>query len=268
MFRGQLSRKFRRCISSQKPLAFSRYAGDIKSSRPCELDYADFICFQGIWNIIKGWLDPVVASKVHFTKTLAELEKFIDRSHIIEELGGDDPYTYRYIEPSPSENALLADTDTRKRLLDERAALVREYEKTTQEWIKEPALTSSSSEKQEKEPAHEAKKNSVLQEKRTELAQRLRTGYWQLDPYLRAKTLYDRLGVIREGGKIQFYDSPSSPSGSTPDNPGPISTAAVAAGSTTVAERVNNNNNNNNDKNHNLSQRSGPTAGHRDHDLD
>ena len=24
--------------------------------------------FLGIWNVIKGWLDPVVADKIHFTK--------------------------------------------------------------------------------------------------------------------------------------------------------------------------------------------------------
>lgn len=65
---------------------------------------------------------------------------------------------------------------------------------------------------QQKDPEKQKteKNTSPLQAKRTELAQRLRTGYWQLDPYLRAKTLYDRLGVIREGGKIQFYDSDST----------------------------------------------------------
>ncbi|PHH81421.1 hypothetical protein CDD83_3581 [Cordyceps sp. RAO-2017] len=46
--------------------------------------------FQGIWRIIRGWLDPVVAAKVHFTNYRAGLEEFIDRSHIIKELEGDD----------------------------------------------------------------------------------------------------------------------------------------------------------------------------------
>ena len=30
--------------------------------------------FQGIWKIIKGWLDPVVAAKVHFTSSVEDLE--------------------------------------------------------------------------------------------------------------------------------------------------------------------------------------------------
>lgn len=188
---------------------------------------SNLICvIKGIWNIIKGWLDPVVASKVHFTKTLAELEHFIDRSHIIKELGGDDPYTYTYIEPSPGENSLLEDTETRNRLLDERAVLVKEYEKITQEWIKETARVGvgAGTEGQQQEQKDKKENDTQLQTKRTEFAQQLRTGYWQLDPYLRAKTLYDRLGVIGEGGKIQFYDS----DGSTTTTTGGGAAAAVA----------------------------------------
>ena len=45
--------------------------------------------FKGIWRIIHPWLDPVVASKVHFTYGREGLEEFIEPSHIIKELGGD-----------------------------------------------------------------------------------------------------------------------------------------------------------------------------------
>ena len=134
----------------------------------------------------------MVASKIHFTKNVEELTEFVERSHIIKELGGDDPWTYQYVEPIIGENQLLSDSVTRQRLLDERAALVKDYEITTQQWIHDPNST------------------DALQQRRSELAKRLRTGYWELDPYLRAKTLYDRTGVIREGGHIQYYESPNS----------------------------------------------------------
>ena len=192
----------------------------------------------------------------------------------------------------------MADTETRNRLLDERAAIVREYEKTTQEWIKETtALTSLSSSsdvpgqgqeqedskneggKQEKR-ANEGK-NTSLQERRTELAERLRSGYWQLDPYLRAKTLYDRLGVIREGGKLQFYDdsttsttkaSTSAATKSSPNDSTRKAAAATAAAGGGGRRGVNNNNKNNNENSTSTST-SRATAtnaevGHRDHDLD
>ena len=31
--------------------------------------------FQGIWKIIKGWLGPVVAGKVHFASNVEELQE-------------------------------------------------------------------------------------------------------------------------------------------------------------------------------------------------
>ena len=134
----------------------------------------------------------MVAGKIHFTKNVEELTEFVERSHIIKELGGDDPWTYQYVEPIVGENQLLSDSVTRQRLLDERAALVKDYEITTQQWIHDPAPT------------------DALQQRRSELTKRLRTGYWELDPYLRAKTLYDRTGVIGKGGRIQYYESPNS----------------------------------------------------------
>jgi len=143
----------------------------------------------GIWKIIKGWLDPVVASKVHFTKNVEELEAFVERSHIPKELGGADPWTYHYVEPISGENKLMSDDATRQQLLDERALLVERFEKTTQQWI------------------HDSSPRETLQQKRSELTERLRGGYWELDPYLRAKSLYDRTGMIREGGRIQYYES-------------------------------------------------------------
>ncbi|MCJ1256366.1 hypothetical protein MMC24_004187 [Lignoscripta atroalba] len=151
--------------------------------------------FQGIWSIIKGWLDPVVAAKVHFTKNLEELEHFVPRDRIIKELGGDDPWTYRYEEPRSGENDKLLDDATRQSLLDERASTIKEFESTTQDWIQG------------------ASADKALQQKRDALAERLRAGYWRLDPYVRARTLYDRTGMINEGGRIDYYPSSKGANG-------------------------------------------------------
>lgn len=161
------------------------------------------LIISGIWKIIKGWLDPVVASKVHFTKNIEELEEFVERNHIPKELGGDEAWEYKYTEPTPNENETMKDEATKERLSRERAAIIQDYETTTQQWIHDPQGT-------------------ALPQKRAELTDRLRTGYWQLDPYLRAKTLYDRAGMIRPGGQIQYYETPTTSA--------PAPTAALSNG--------------------------------------
>jgi hypothetical protein len=150
----------------------------------------------------------VVASKVHFTKNVEELEEFIARSQIPKGLGGSEDWTYHYVEPITGENKLQSDDATRQNLLDERAAMVKDYEITTQQWNQNSAS------------------RETLQHKRAELTERLRSGYWELDPYLRAKSLCDRTGMIKEGGRIHFFEPPKRVAGSnsmpTPAQNGPL----------------------------------------------
>ncbi|GJC87348.1 CRAL-triO domain-containing protein C3H8.02 [Colletotrichum liriopes] len=145
--------------------------------------------FQGIWKIIKGWLDPVVAAKVHFTNNVKEMSEFIEPSHILKELDGQEDWDYKYVEPIAGENDKMKDTATRDTLVSAREDLIHEYEETTLQWIKEAGT--------DKEPAVKAQ--------REELARKLRDDYWKLDPYIRAKCFLDRTGVIQEGGKIDMY---------------------------------------------------------------
>ena len=151
------------------------------------LVYKSPFIFSAIWKIIRGWLDPVVASKVHFCSNVHELEEWIPRSKIMKELGGDELYTYSYLEPSPNEDAQLLNTTTRDKAQEERTELVKSYESETLSWIH----------------------GEDSGEGRARLAQRLAENYWRLDPFIRAKSLYDRTGVIKDGGKVDFYPSSS-----------------------------------------------------------
>ena len=144
--------------------------------------------FHSIWKIIKGWLDPVVAGKVHFTKTIDDLSEFIPLDHITQELGGKDPWMYKFMPPVAGENAKMEDHMTRDRLIEERTIVVKDYESTTQQWL-------------------HGMGNDVIR-RRQALAEKLRSGYWELDPYVRARTYYDRTGMINPGGNIQFYAPP------------------------------------------------------------
>ncbi|KAG5774227.1 hypothetical protein H9Q69_003927 [Fusarium xylarioides] len=145
--------------------------------------------FQGIWMVIRGWLDPVVAAKVHFTNNRAELEEFIAPDHLIKELEGDENWEYKYIEPIAGENDKMKDAQTRDRLLTDREELVKKFEHTTREWIRHP----------------DGDQGKQLKAEREKIAKLLKEDYWNLDPYIRARTLYDRQGAIQSDGKTDWY---------------------------------------------------------------
>ncbi|OAA46024.1 CRAL/TRIO domain protein [Beauveria brongniartii RCEF 3172] len=145
--------------------------------------------FQGIWRAIKPWLDPVVAAKVHFTNGRTGLEEFIAPNQIPKELDGDEDWEYKYIEPVESENVAMQDAATRDKILEERSALVRGFEDATRAWLRES----------------DSENGKQARERRDSIAAKLRDNYWKLDPYIRARSLYDRQGVIGAGGTINFY---------------------------------------------------------------
>jgi hypothetical protein len=126
------------------------------------------------------------------------MEEFVPRNHIPKDFGGDENWTYQYIEPVAGENELMNDTATRDKLLAEREKIVRAYEEATLDWIGHSNGAEA----------------SAIKEKRHNLAASLKDDYWKLDPYVRARSMHDRVGMIQPGGKIEFY--PAVPTLSNP----------------------------------------------------
>ncbi|KAG5365852.1 CRAL-TRIO domain-containing protein [Yarrowia sp. B02] len=135
--------------------------------------------FSGVWNIIKGWIDPNVAQKIKFTKNVKALQEFIDIEQIPADLGGKDNFKYEYPEPKDSEGDKLQDHAGREKALNERSELCQQLEQNTVEWVQ----CSAGSEKQ------------VLDTRR-DLTNKLKAQYWNLDCYVRAPCVCDRLGQI------------------------------------------------------------------------
>ena len=136
----------------------------------------------GIWSIIKGWLDPVVASKIHFTRSIADLEKFIPKSQIIKELEGPHEFEWKYIEPPADENEIMKDTAARDKILEERQGMESRFEEATRKWIA----------------------GEDVADERNKIVAELHENYWKLDPYIRARTVYDRMGMIGEKGGFVY----------------------------------------------------------------
>lgn len=127
----------------------------------------------------------MVASKVHFTNNIKDLEEFISASRVPKELDGDEDYEYKYVEPVPGENDKMNDITTRDGLLAAREQLYQDYEEATAQWIRNP-----------EDAAIKAQRNSI--------AAKLRVDYWHLDEYVRARALVDRIGWIK-GEKVEPY---------------------------------------------------------------
>lgn len=150
----------------------------------------------GFWKLIHGILDPVVAAKVHFISGPRELQQIIPEGQIVKELGGSEDWEYEYVEPEPNENDRLRDTETRDAILTERESLGDELFRLTASLVSNP-------------------QDSTSLERRDEIIKQISDNYWTLDPYIRARTLLDRTGVLQDGGKVDFY--PTSKSSSSDD---------------------------------------------------
>lgn len=135
--------------------------------------------FQGVWNVIKGWIDPVVASKISFTRNFKDISEHIAPEHIPRELGGTRHYEYEYIPPKENENILMKDTETRDKLYAERGAMFDELEELTVQWVRASG-----------------EESNTINAKRQEVIAKIKANYWQLDPYVRARTIYDRDGTL------------------------------------------------------------------------
>lgn len=174
----------------------------------------------GIWKVIRGWLDPVVANKVHFTNNAKEMEEFISIKHIPKDLDGEEDWTYEYVEPVEGENAKLADVETRDRLLAARAERYKEYEEATAEWIRLAKAGTAAEE---------------IKAKRTAIAEKLRVDYWNVDPYLRARSYYDRTGLLLPGGKLNWYPETKAVEKTEEEGGSKAAAAPVAADTPTAA---------------------------------
>ncbi|KAG7806474.1 hypothetical protein KL921_004871 [Ogataea angusta] len=138
--------------------------------------------FGGIWNIVKNWLDPVVASKIQFTKKTDDLLAVIDKAHVPKDLGGDDEYEWKYLEPTKEANGKLHTDEKEKEALEhERHKLVEQFINKTIEWI---------------ECADQDRDHHLMAD-RLALGRQLAENYKRLDGYIRNRGIYDRLGYIK-----------------------------------------------------------------------
>lgn len=139
--------------------------------------------FNAVWKVIRGWLDPVVALKIHFTKTAEDLEAFVSREYIPKSLGGDDEFNMKYKNPTHEDNEKPKD-ERYKELIEERDELIISFFETTNRWLQAKSVAES---------------DKYLQN-RLILSVKLAQNYIELDPYIRKRSIFERIGEMKEIG--------------------------------------------------------------------
>lgn len=137
--------------------------------------------FSTVWNVIKHWLDPVVASKIEFTKNFNDLSKHISAEFIPEELGGIDKSGPEYPPPKKGDDVPPKPHDaTYQKLMVERDEIFMRLLSTTIKWVEStnPEISSK-----------------YLTEK-IRINIEFSNNYIELDPYIRNPGPYDRNGLI------------------------------------------------------------------------
>lgn len=137
--------------------------------------------FSTVWNIIKNWLDPVVLSKIHFTKGYEDLKEFIDPEHIPSYLGGEGAGEVPYPEPTKNDVVPPKKKDAEYRQLRlERDELFMRFIEVTRKWV---------------ESANPEVSSQYLRDK-IQLSYQMSDNYIALDPYIRNPGVYDRDGTL------------------------------------------------------------------------
>ncbi|KAJ1645727.1 hypothetical protein J3B02_003423 [Coemansia erecta] len=144
--------------------------------------------FNGLWKLIRPLLDPVVASKVHFLGSREEIKQFIDPKNLPKHFGGKEKFSYEYPMPQPGENSAMFDSVARQAALDRRAEACEKLEEVTKKWTLE-------------------KDSQEIDQERDQAARDLVAASKELDRYVRARTLYHRLGVIGDDLTVNWKNS-------------------------------------------------------------
>lgn len=143
--------------------------------------------FKGIWQVLQPMLDPVVRDKIKFSNKAHELVDHIPPEKLRKAMGGTLDWEWDYIEPQPDENKLLKDTETRERLQKEHDDLTLKFEEITRQWASEGSKDTDTPE---------------LTQQRLVVSKQIRLHQYLMNPYFRAKTVYQRAGILSDDGSV------------------------------------------------------------------
>jgi hypothetical protein len=91
---------------------------------------------RGVWKVIQGILDPVVASKIDFVTTKTVLA-YIDPAQLPPALGGCSSFKYQYDSPTEADKPTV-DPAEKQQLEEVKRKAEEEMLEVTRAWLKDP----------------------------------------------------------------------------------------------------------------------------------
>lgn len=141
--------------------------------------------FSAAWKIIKPMLDPVVREKIAFCSNAKDIAKYIDPKHLERDFGGTSSWSYEFKDPIEGENKKLEDIDTREIRMNKFVDAAEHLEELTKKWVNGDS--------------------SVAEERRETVMKELVVRRFDLAPYLRGVTSFDRDGTVVGDGQVIWH---------------------------------------------------------------
>ncbi|KAJ2781563.1 phosphatidylinositol transfer protein csr1 [Coemansia javaensis] len=175
------------------------------------LVYVNSLLFSSLWTMIAPFIDPNVRTKIIMAKTTAELTPFIDPEHLPVDLGGDKEFTYQYAPPTSAENSCMTDAAARDAAEAHYGKAVDAYTRATREWLDEGNSSNNNSNAAAAAAGDDDTTTTSDADTldpgacgRDTARGALHKATIALDPYIRARTLYHRTGVIKSDRTVSF----------------------------------------------------------------
>lgn len=135
--------------------------------------------FKKFWKVLLALMDPTIAARIRFTRNMSDLLQCINIDQIPSYMGGYSRHEYKWIPPRKEDDAPMRDVNRRRELLREREGLLMILESLTSQWMK----------------AVDSERIDALSAQRKLILAECSRNYWQLDPHIQSRTVFDRNGI-------------------------------------------------------------------------
>ncbi|KAJ1728543.1 phosphatidylinositol transfer protein csr1 [Coemansia biformis] len=142
--------------------------------------------FSGVWKLITPLLDPVVASKVQFVQKPEGLLRFVAEDELLAIRGGKNKYEYKYVKPEADENKPMFDKEGRAAAAQRLDELHEQFIQATKDWT-------------DAKEGGDDDGFAAASARRMRLSDEITRAALELDKYTRARHIYTRTGVLRDG---------------------------------------------------------------------